>query len=104
MIATASTAQRLAQITRSRSELSACYALAAVTRRVGSQQRSLFRSFGNRWLGGNAEPFFDQMHRMICDLLPDEQASADPDPPVETDITAPVVTPSTDQANQVPQS
>ena len=104
LIATASTAQRLGQITRNRSELRACYALAGVARRIGSQQRSLFRSFCKRWLGGNAEPFFDQMHRMICDLLPDEQASADPAPPAEDDNTAPLATPSADQGDQVSPS
>ena len=104
LIDTASTAQRLGQITRHRSELRACYALAALTRRVAGQQRSLFRSFSKRWLGGNAEPFFDQMHRMTCDLLPDEQVSADPGPPVEGDSTAPVATPSADQADPVTPS
>ena len=104
LIDTASTAQRLGQITRNRSELRACYALAALARRIGSQQRSLFRTFSKRWLGGNAEPFFDQMHRMICDLLPDEQAPADPEPLSEDDSAAPLATPSADQADQVTPS
>lgn len=68
LISTAAAMQR-SQRGRSNPQLGNCHALAAVARRIGSQQRTLFESLGKQSLAGNASGFFEQCKRMIDDML-----------------------------------
>ena len=100
LVDTASSAKRLTDITRHKPQLHACRALAAVARRIGVRQRSLFELFRRRWLGGNADRFFDQTHQMTCALLPEAQAPSEPEAQAKDETDDSIEAPPADQVDQ----
>ena len=106
LLDTAKSAPRLTDITRAGSRPQACYALAAVARRIGIEQHALFDALRKNWLAGHAAAFFAQLHGRICAMLPalGMTTAQDPAPAEDPGTREPVDQDSVAQGSREPEA